>query len=386
MSIQLSSPLNQYAIFSNSIIGNGSIRIENGNYYNSSSVPITSLGTPNGLNVADSSSSLLQLTTLKVSLVNIPYTQSYPAFPYLLNIVITPNVIAFADNLLTTTVTFLQHSVITFDAENDPNAIFVIRASNFIFKNNVTIKLINQAQHTNIFWVTPNEGTISFEGTNPSAFGVFICKYFIGNNLDVKGHIYANESLTVNGTLTIDILNTIDPVVPVSDICFAKNTPIETDQGIVLIQELKPTVHTIRGEPIVAITRTKYVDDCLICFEPNALERNCPSQRTIVSKNHKILYKHKMISAHKFVGSFFNNFVHEIPYDGEVLYNILIKKHSTVLANHLVCETLDPKSMIGQLYANNLVTDRNIVTMNAYMIQQHKKNKKKLFSRILYKL
>jgi hypothetical protein len=385
MSIQ--PPLNQYAIFSNSIIGNGSIRIENGNYYyNSSSVPITSLGTPNGLNGADYFSSLSQLIILKNSLVNVPYTQSYPALPYLLNIVITPNVIAFADNLLSTTVTFLENSVITFDAQNDPNAIFVIRASNFIFQNNVTIKLINQAQHTNIFWVTYNLGTISVEGTNPSIFGVFLCGNFVGNNLDLKGHICVLNNVTVNGTLTIDILNTIDPVVPVSDICFAKNTPIETEQGIVLIQELKPSVHTIRGEPIVAITRTKYVDDCVICFEPHALERNCPSQRTIVSKQHKILYKNKMVPAYKFLLQRFEHFVHAIPYDGEPLYNILMKTHSTVRVNHLVCETLDPRSIIGQLYTHNLLTHRNIVTMNNEIVQQHKKNKKKLFSRLLYKL
>jgi hypothetical protein len=145
-------------------------------------------------------------------------------------------------------------------------------------------------------------------------------------------------------------------------------------------------VHTIRGEPIVAITRTKYVDDCLICFEPHALERNCPSERTIVSKQHKILYKNKMVPAYKFLLPRFANFVREIPYDGNTLYNILMKKHSTVRANHLVCETLDPQSLIGQLYANHLLTDKNIVTMNTIVLQQHKKNKKKLFSRLLYKL
>ena len=69
----------------------------------------------------------------------------------------------------------------------------------------------------------------------------------------------------------------MNTVVPVSDICFAKHTPIETDQGIVLIQEMKPSVHTIRGEPIVAITRTKYVDDCLICLR-HTLRRQTPLQ------------------------------------------------------------------------------------------------------------
>jgi hypothetical protein len=66
MTIQLPSPLNKYAIFSNTISGNGSIIIENGNYFNTTSVPITSLGTPNGFNGANAISALLQRNILKI--------------------------------------------------------------------------------------------------------------------------------------------------------------------------------------------------------------------------------------------------------------------------------------------------------------------------------
>jgi hypothetical protein len=120
-----------------------------------------------------------------------------------LNTVITPNIIEFNDNPESTTVTFRENSVLTFDAEGDPNAIFVIRASNITFQNNVTIQLVNQAQHTNIFWDTYGSGTISFEGTNSSIFGVFIGS-FVCNNLVLKGHIYTINNLTVNGRLNIE--------------------------------------------------------------------------------------------------------------------------------------------------------------------------------------
>jgi len=98
------------------------------------------------------------------------------------------------------------------------------------------------------------------------------------------------------------------------------------------------------------------------------------------------LYGSKMVHAHKFIRSHLTPLVHEIPYDGEPLYNILMKNHSTVRVNHLICETLDPTSILGQLYANNLLTDKHVAIMNTHMLQQHKKNKKKLFSRLLYKM
>jgi hypothetical protein len=169
---------------------------------------------------------------------------------------------------------------------------------------------------------------------------------------------------------------------PISDICFVKNTPIETDQGIVRIQELQPFVHTIHNKPIMAITKTKTLDDFLICFEKNSLGKNYPSQRTIVSKHHKIHYQHNIISAYRFIGTYEN--VRTIPYNGEPLYNILMKKHSTVRANHLVCETLDPNSIIAQLYMNNMLTDKHVAVMNKHTILENKK--KKLFTRLIHNM
>ena len=93
-----------------------------------------------------------------------------------------------------------------------------------------------------------------------------------------------------------------------------------------------------------------------------------------------------MIPAHKFLGSFFNNKVREIPYDGQPLYNILMKKHSTVLANNLVCETLDPKSIIALLYTSNIMTERHVLSINAFSLQKQKETKKNTFKRLLHKL
>ena len=37
-------------------------------------------------------------------------------------------------------------------------------------------------------------------------------------------------------------------------------------------------------------------------------------------------------------------------YTGEVLYNVLMEKHDTMKVNNLICETLNPKTSIAQLY------------------------------------
>ena len=90
-----------------------------------------------------------------------------------------------------------------------------------------------------------------------------------------------------------------------------------------------------------------------------------------------------MISADRFVGQYD---VHKVHYDDAPLYNILMDKHTTVRANKLVCETLDPSCIVAQLYANQLLTAQSIVSINKTIIQTHKQNKKNKFKSILYKL
>ena len=88
----------------------------------------------------------------------------------------------------------------------------------------------------------------------------------------------SDASSAIGGTIyriNIETLNAVLDTLLVSDICFVKDTPIETDQGIFPIQNLT-SANTIRKQPIVAITKTKY-DEYLICFEKDALGKDCPS-------------------------------------------------------------------------------------------------------------
>jgi len=133
-----------------------------------------------------------------------------------------------------------------------------------------------------------------------------------------------------------------------SNICFLAKTPIKTDQGLIHIDEINPEIHTIRNKKIVDITRTISQDKHLICFEKDCLGNNIPSQKTIMSKNHEVFYKGKMLKAKEFLGLVDN--VYTKKYNGEVLYNVLMEEHEKMVVNNLICETLHPNNRIAKLF------------------------------------
>ena len=137
-------------------------------------------------------------------------------------------------------------------------------------------------------------------------------------------------------------------IIAISNICFLVGTPITTNQGIVPIENINPKIHTIRNKPIQYITKTVTQDKYLVCFEKDALGKNIPSQKTIISKNHMIFYKGQMIQAKQFVCNFES--VYKIPYNREVLYNVLMEDHNKMIVNNLICETLHPENGIARLY------------------------------------
>lgn len=136
--------------------------------------------------------------------------------------------------------------------------------------------------------------------------------------------------------------------IPISNICFPAGTPITCNQGNIPIEKINPDIHTIRNKKIVGITKTITQDKYLVCFEKDALETNFPSQKTIMSKNHSILYKRNMRQAGEFVG--LNDKIYKIKYRKEVLYNVLMEEHDKMVVNNLICETLHPENGIAKLY------------------------------------
>ena len=185
----------------------------------------------------------------------------------------------------------------------------------------------------------------------------------VSDNVDANVTVSTTDTVDINtvGTYTVTYNatdNANNPAIPVTrtvhvvrvghaPVCFLAGTPIQTNQGKIPIEKLNPKIHTIRGKTIQAITKTITPDDSLICFEPNSLGNQLPSQKTVISMNHKILYQGKMTKAKYFVG---NVGIYKIPYKQQTLYNVLLDSHDKMIVNNMICETLDPRNTIAQLY------------------------------------
>ena len=159
---------------------------------------------------------------------------------------------------------------------------------------------------------------------------------------------YANTLDGIFGSSTTTITNFTFTYNPISNICFPKGTLITTNQGNIPIEKINPDIHTIRNKKIVAITQTITKDKYLVCFNKNVLGNNIPSQKTIVSNNHCILYKGHMVKAKNFIDKIEN--VKKVKYTGEILYNVLMEEADKMMVNNLICETLDPANGIAKLY------------------------------------
>ena len=133
-----------------------------------------------------------------------------------------------------------------------------------------------------------------------------------------------------------------------SQICFLAGTPVLTDQGEIPIEKINSSIHSIYGRPIRAITQTITTDPCLVCFESNSLGMNIPSEKTIMSLEHKILYNNQLISARNFINE--NEGIYTVPYKKEILYNVLMDNYERIKVNNLICETLHPKNKVAKLY------------------------------------
>ena len=189
-----------------------------------------------------------------------------------------------------------------------------------------------------------NAGSV-YQSFNTSQFD--ICgNTLLRVNLSSRLKMTASIRVTDNYNAVSNLFSAFPLVI--SNTCFPANTPIRTDQGLIAIDKINPAKHTIRKKTICAITQTIHPDKYLICFEKNALGNNIPCEKTIISRDHGIFYNGKMRKAKTFVNEFPN--VNEVPYNGEVLYNVLMEEHDKMMVNNLICETLNPENGIAKYY------------------------------------
>lgn len=154
-------------------------------------------------------------------------------------------------------------------------------------------------------------------------------------------------------------------ITPVLSICFPAGTPVLTDQGKICIDKIDPTVNTVRGRKVVAITKTRTIEDSIVCIEKNAFGKNIPCETTYISRNHKLFYDKQMVKAKDLVGQIVG--VYDVKYDGQILYNVLLETHDKMMVNNIIVETLDPNSIIARLYNGTYseeITNKMIMNIN----------------------
>jgi hypothetical protein len=176
-----------------------------------------------------------------------------------------------------------------------------------------------------------------------------LCGFSISSN--DSGLIIAVGSKGTSTTTSfgnVKVYKYIPPETPFSNVCFPEGTLITTDQGQIPIEQINQSKHTIRKQEIIGITKTISQDKYLVCIEKDALAKNIPSETTYISKFHTLFYNGEMIQSKDLVGRVKN--VYKVDYEGEVLYNVLLKNHDKMIVNNLICETLDPKNGTAKMF------------------------------------
>lgn len=238
-----------------------------------------------------------------------------------------------------------------FSVDNTTNLITA-----FYYENNFQENILGPINANYPSWLPGNyyfppspPYTFTLDGVNITSFPYYsnqgnTSQYY---NLGLNSQVWLSTPYSNNEYEAV-IMNFAPISNPISNICFPAGTPITCNQGNIPIEKINPDIHTIRNKKIVGISKTITQDKYLICFEKNALEKNIPSQKTIISENHCIFYNGNMREAKQFVG--INDRVYKIQYRGEVLYNVLMEYHDIMFVNNLICETLHPENGIGKLY------------------------------------
>jgi len=236
--------------------------------------------------------------------------------------------------------------------------------------------IINKNSDDNpvIIQVNPKGGIVvkksldDFQSFSEGGNGLAYEKLPIGETIKIS----ENE----DGTFSVSLIH-------ISNTGFPGKTPIFTDQGIFPIENINPLYHTINKKEIITLIQSISLDKFLVRFEKHSLGKNYPSGPTIIAPDHKIFYRGMFIKACKFVGLFQN--VHNIHYNGQILYNILMKKHFKMKINNIICETLQPTNHIATLYNSTFSNEtKNRVTMliNDAIINKDYMTYHKVLSRI----
>ena len=135
-------------------------------------------------------------------------------------------------------------------------------------------------------------------------------------------------------------------VIPSTQSCFRKDTLLKTDQGTIKIQNVVAGYHTINNKEIKCVTAVYNSDGMIVKIEKDCLGENKPSNTIYMQKDHKL-----MISPFEFSALLTSGKIQlEKSSSDEILYNILLDNHETMMIENIQVETLDPKLEISKYF------------------------------------
>jgi len=133
------------------------------------------------------------------------------------------------------------------------------------------------------------------------------------------------------------------------NVCFTGDALVRTDQGPFQIKHIDPEVHTLNGQPVVALVKTRLTDPYLYRFLQDALHLGVPDRETTVSGNHQLQYQGKMVRAKRLAQRLHR--CNKVKNTGQTVYNVLLAFHGTMKVNNLIAETLHPKDPAALKYS-----------------------------------
>lgn len=188
--------------------------------------------------------------------------------------------------------------------------------------------------------VNSSLGTLSSFSSSENGFNW--SSTFTASVIDSSTNIdFSYNNMNSSVLLVVDTLEKA-----ISNICFYGTSKVLTNHGYKEIQKLTLN-DKINGCSIKNITQTISQEKVIVVIKKNAIANNMPLCDTRITKEHKVLFNGKMIEAYKLVNN--NSIVYE-PYDGSILYNVLLKDKGKMVVHGMIVETLCPSNNIAKLY------------------------------------
>lgn len=153
----------------------------------------------------------------------------------------------------------------------------------------------------------------------------------------------------------------------VTNACFPAGTPIQTDQGIVPIEQINILKNTIRGYKIKALIHSYLTDKNMVLFKRGSLYKNVPSKDTVMSRYHKVYFNKRMSYAKDFVQMGIAQYKSYSMYTP--IFNLLLESHENMMINNMIVETQNPQSTVGRFY-NDFLLNKNMKPKDIHYAQE----------------